>query len=983
MREHKLGLHWPWTSFFRLLCFISCFQLTACSQGSSGGSDAPAVINYSIEYLLNNNSAPARTYFTITDAGSSSITWDFGDGSTPIVGNTQTSHEYQSGDTYLVKALIDGSLVAFRSVTINSREISGQIFKDRTAFQMDTDVNDRLSSPISNNEVTTAQALTFDQSILGHLRKSNALLGNDYPGLLASIGDTKDWYHFQIDEAGRFLHLMTLQPIDSLSISIYNSDTANTPAIWTGNNATEETLSIEMDSIGGPGHYWVQVSLESASFENYILTLNDLSTGIQSAAKPKDPFVIGQAIVHFRESRQGRSLTKDRLSSEPALIDITDLDTYHGRAFAPRTLPKVGLNPEDRRYPRSTEVSALEREHTLNQIRLLNSHPDIEIAEPNYIRTLIRPKQIKNFTPTDEYFNLQWHYSQIDVPNAWSLLGAPFAAPGTGVEIAIIDTGALPLHPDYSTANEGCNGGFDFISSPSQALDGNGWDDDPTDTGDLYLSYHGSHVAGTIGANTHNNIGVAGIAWGASLCHLRVLGLTGGTEYDLLQAIRYAAALPGDYEAYLPKRSKPVDIINLSLGGSTYSETENATMQVALNQGVFIVAAMGNEGDSSLNYPAAYSGVIGVAASNSKGQVTSYSNTGTHVDLTAPGGEMFCPSNDAQCAFGDIIDENEDNYPDGVLSLSANGYDNNIEYLYSFYEGTSMATPHVSAVIALMKQAHPNLSNDSFMAMLQQGLLTNDIDTEGFDIHSGYGEIDAFMAVRAAQNLGSTPSSQQILLSNAAPEFETSGTETIELTNLSETQTQVTDISVSKTWMNAQFATPLPVSLLPNSTETLTIKANVVELNSGSNDALITLTFDDASTRTILVKANIPPEPLTQVGTLYIVLLNEDGALPEYANQSMEYAIQQLSPDENGEYHFTLTSAGSGDAADNFLVYASTDIDGDGVLCEFGEFCAGLDFTNIQSFAITSEEATKHLYGRFMVDDEQKLSVTIPDNLFE
>jgi serine protease len=516
------------------------------------------------------------------------------------------------------------------------------------------------------------------------------------------------------------------------------------------------------------------------------------------------------------------------------------------------------------------------------------------------------------------------------------LIGAPTIAAGDGVEIAIIDTGNLPQHPDYSQANEGCNGGFDFISSPFQAMDGDGWDSNPTDLGDLYLSYHGSHVSGTIGANTQNSLGVAGIAWGASLCHLRVLGLTGGTEYDLIQAILYASALPGDYEAYVTRRSQPVDIINLSLGGGSYSSVENNTIQAAIANGVILVAAMGNDGSSALSYPAAYSGVIGVGATDSRRKIASYSNSGAHIDVSAPGGELYCPEADSSCFSGQALDQQGDGYPDGILSLSATGYGASISYGYIFYEGTSMATPHISAVIALMKQQHPALNTPLFTALLQQGLLTQDLLTAGFDTKSGYGEIDTLKAVLAAQNLSSAPPSQQMLLSNAAPIFTESGTTSIDITNLSASTVQVTSIQKVESWVTVTPHQSLPITLLPNQSFSMSVDASLDELSVGDTIATVSIHFDDATQRSFPVIASLPPLPLTSIGDVYVVLLDQSGAWPAYISNQWQYAIQRLQPNNQGYYQFSFNSAGSGDDLDNFLLYASTDLDGDGELCDFG-----------------------------------------------
>jgi serine protease len=174
------------------------------------------------------------------------------------------------------------------------------------------------------------------------------------------------------------------------------------------------------------------------------------------------------------------------------------------------------------------------------------------------------------------------------------------------------------------------------------------------DPGDLAFgqrsSFHGTHVAGTIGAATNNGGGVAGVAWGVTLVPLRVLGLGGGTSYDVLQAVRYAAGLANDSGT-----SHPVDVINLSLGGGGFSSTEQSVYTQARNAGVIVVAAAGNDDSSQLFYPASYAGVVSVSAVDLRLLKAPYSSFGAAVDVAAPGGDTS-------------IDRNGDGYGDGVLS---------------------------------------------------------------------------------------------------------------------------------------------------------------------------------------------------------------------------------------------------------------------------------------------------------------------------
>ena len=172
---------------------------------------------------------------------------------------------------------------------------------------------------------------------------------------------------------------------------------------------------------------------------------------------------------------------------------------------------------------------------------------------------------------------------------------------------------------------------YDFISDQQRALDGDGTDANADDPGDdptgARSSYHGSHVAGTIGAATDNSNGVAGVNWRCKLMTLRALGLNGnGSLYDISQAILYAAGQPSVANgATVPKRAH---VINMSLGGSSDSFTLRDAVQRALGQGVIIVASAGNDNVDTATYPAWYDGVINVGAVDLSGDKAPYSNYG-------------------------------------------------------------------------------------------------------------------------------------------------------------------------------------------------------------------------------------------------------------------------------------------------------------------------------------------------------------------
>jgi serine protease len=322
------------------------------------------------------------------------------------------------------------------------------------------------------------------------------------------------------------------------------------------------------------------------------------------------------------------------------------------------------------------------------------------------------PAQIGG-TPNDPLYALQWHLRPRGAGVGQSPGGAGFLAfweahqiGSRQVRVAVLDTGLDLTHPDiHDSANVAS--GVDLITNPERGGDGDGVDADAQDAGDrcgtaTENSYHGTHVAGTVGAATTNDrVGIAGGAWNVTLVPVRVLGRCGGELADIVSGIRWAAGIAPALAAGGQQvvNANPADIINMSL---TIQAPCPASMQAAIDaavaRNVVIVAAAGNKANqASLYAPANCNNVIVVGAGDARGQLAFYSNFGAQVDLLAPGGDVFA-------------DSDNDGRPDGVLSTRATQagcYDpvnqNAAERCYySFLQGTSMAAPHVSAALALL-----------------------------------------------------------------------------------------------------------------------------------------------------------------------------------------------------------------------------------------------------------------------------------------
>lgn len=371
----------------------------------------------------------------------------------------------------------------------------------------------------------------------------------------------------------------------------------------------------------------------------------------------------------------------------------------------------------------------------------LQKSGEFEYVERNFIVSHemgMRPREETIGEPSDPLYALQWNYRSQGAGAKQSAGGAGFVdfwerkkvTGSKDVVVAVIDTGLDMDHPDIKDSGN-VTAGVDMVSVEFYANDGDGRDLDPSDPGDICNpddpfaenSWHGTHVAGTIGAvATDNGAGVAGGAWNVTIVPVRALGRCGGLQSDINDAIRWAAGVEPtivempDGGTQLYDNPHPADIINLSLGFRAPSGCPRSTQEAindALATGAILVAAAGNAGINVDGYaPSGCDGVLTVSAGDGAGELAYYSNWGDRVDVMAPGGDMRA-------------DVDGDGRPDGVLSTkrSANCRDpltneSIADCVYSYENGTSMAAPHVSAALALLKTAYPTRGADQLMSMI-------------------------------------------------------------------------------------------------------------------------------------------------------------------------------------------------------------------------------------------------------------------------
>ena len=427
-------------------------------------------------------------------------------------------------------------------------------------------------------------------------------------------------------------------------------------------------------------------------------------------------------IVKYKDAKMvnGRAFVPAVTAARQSVVDRAGQD--FGAKLEPVRTTATGAHVMKMNRKLSlTEAGALAKE-------MMARDPSIEYAEPDRIMT-------RMMTPNDPRYTEQWHYYEatggLRLPAAWD------SSTGAGVRVAVIDTGYRP-HADLSGQ---ILAGYDFISDTAVANDGNGRDSDASDPGDWVSasecyagnpasgsSWHGTHVAGTIAAATNNGVGVAGVAFGAKIVPVRVLGKCGGYTSDIADAIVWSS---GGTVSGVPNIAARAQVINMSLGGSGACDT---TTQNAINsarsRGTVVIVAAGNENQNASNSnPANCSGVVTVAATTRAGGRASYSNYGTVVDVAAPGGGTG----------------------GAVLSTLNSGTSSPGSDSYAGYQGTSMATPHVAGVAALMLAKNAALTPDQIESKLKSTARAFPATCSG----CGTGIVDAAAAVASAT--GTTP----------------------------------------------------------------------------------------------------------------------------------------------------------------------------------------------------------------------------------
>ena len=334
-----------------------------------------------------------------------------------------------------------------------------------------------------------------------------------------------------------------------------------------------------------------------------------------------------------------------------------------------------------------------------------NKNPLIEYAEPNFALYKL------SVTPNDPYYYEQWGLPLIHANDGWDITKG-----NSDVIIAVVDSGIDFTHEDLqdkvwinpiegSAGNK--NNGIDDDGN-GYIDDWEGWDFFASDNDPSDLDGHGTHVSGIAAAVTNNGKGVAGVSWNSKIMVVRVLNFRGMGFVDITaDGVRYAA-------------DNGAKVINMSLGSYSFVDSMNEAVQYAYNKGCVLVAAAGNDGDPTVEYPASYENVIGVGSIGPDNNRSSFSTYNESVDVCAPGG-------------------------DGGSSNSGNILSTYKGNAYAYSYGTSMSTPFVSGLASLIFAQNSTWANSQVINKIVSS--ADDLGTAGWDPYYGSGKINVYAAL--------------------------------------------------------------------------------------------------------------------------------------------------------------------------------------------------------------------------------------------
>lgn len=857
---------------------------------TSPPSPLPQITLASSQMVLSPGDVFTITWST-TNATSCTGAGSWGSGSKPTSGSeaftagpTGTNYGFALNCTGPA-GISSQSLSLTVSTTASDNIVAGRLLVSGNT-QTDSDTNEPRQTLVANNTLPTAQPLPTTVVLGGYVNKA----GQGPEGPSKANGDPFDYFNITLT-AGQVIELgFTSSRDNDLDLALYLPD-------GTLVDESSGIDSAERLTVATAGSYRILVEAFSGA-SNYILTVSQQGpASASSAVTLSTEFTPGELLLGVQQptgtALRAQAFAADAVGSAHGLAI-----GYHspaGYSLLKLDAPRVQIQSAGAalagRLPGTRYRNASDRlkSQTLRELKQLRRDPQVAWVDVNRIMHA-------SAVPNDPYYAYQrWHYEQISLPDAWNVTKG-----SSGVIVAVVDTGVRP-HAELASR---LVYPYDFATvSPG---DGDGDDSDANDPGEAVgngLSFHGTHVAGTIGAAGNNGAGVTGVAWNVRIMPVRALGTYGaGSSTDVIEAIRYAAGLSNRSGTVPAQRA---DIINLSLGATGSCPTAYSNVISAVRAaGVMVVAAAGNAANGAnvpvADAPANCPGVIGVAAVNRNRTRASYSNAGAGVDVAAPGGES------ADQVFSTWANLNNGIYTDGFIGIS----------------GTSMASPHVAGVLALMKGVNPLLTPDQIDNLLASGALSDDIGPAGAD-DLGIGLINAFKAVMVASN-GATPIPGQLGLSPTSLNFgDVASSADITLRNSGSEPVQVTARTSSVPWLTIQ-----QVQVDGNGFGIYRIFVNRGALADGSYSAYVEFAGSTGSPVRVTVLVEKRSDSLQPSAGMHYVILYDA------ATRATRKIIQVNAT--GAETNFQLVGVAPG----NYGLVAGTDLDHDMFICDANEACA-------------------------------------------
>lgn len=741
----------------------------------------------------------------------------------------------------------------------------------------DADVNDPNASYASND--VNPQPIASFGFVPGYVN----VAGQGPQGRSFASGDQWDYYYIDSDAPNQVIRLrlptvdMNLPAAqrDDADLYLYSRSSGALVDASIGSGA-EEVIELPSDDA-----FVIGVKAERGGF-NYLLSIEDAPlVSSLGGARLSTEFVPGEAILTMQSvASQGFGSRKAGAPGREMLMQFsTDAPVASSTRNQKSARPSFSQKAE-------SQMSAEMRSKlaTLQEVKRLSQQPGVRSATVNRIVHA-------QLTPTDPLFARQrWHYESIQLPAAWDITTG-----SSDVIVAVIDSGAVLGHPELQSKFVD---GYDMV----------GRDADVTDSGyqiGTERIYHGTHVMGTIGAVANNGNGGAGVAWGARIMPIRALDGRSGTAYNVMQSVRYAAGLPND-SGRLPARR--ADIINMSLGSDDSCTAGEAELfeQVAA-AGIVVVASAGNSRSNVETSPATCPSVFGVIATGPGGNLAEYSNYGPRFSLAAPGGDMR-------------FDADVDGFLDGIFSTAGTPGNGVIDPSYTYLQGTSMASPHVAGVFALMKSVRPSLTPLELRQLLEGGWITDEDPSNAPYYELSHGVINAYKAVRAAGNnmtppprVGATPG---LLILDRGSE---SATFTLRNTGIGA-------LTVGNVRGVAPWLTIVPESVTADGLGRYRVTANTTGLPRGTHNTSVEVQSSAGTMNIPVVVNKLLYGSASSLSKLY-VRFSDGGSSAVVTTRAIDNRFGDIS------YRIDDLPFGT------FVVTAGTDMNNDGNICDAGEVC--------------------------------------------